>query len=378
MIAHAKNTKKIDSKAISLFILLCLASNGAVSLHAQAESNEQESSQESSLDASPEETQESSQECSQEDSLPELLPLLSRTAIRKAHKKAKQTVMNHERATKALIVLALGQQGFGLYTLIMDITEPRAPKVKAPDNGEPEPGLFEIIGNGLSNLADPSTWPTRCLGLGKAVATIFGHLMISNQIQKLIDKVDHDDTIFWFKDKQTSYNEATADAQSYAEKLNESDITPERAELHKKMLLLALGDTIHQIEKIVGYMHYKTTVLERSHHEAYQEVSSALTREVVTITNEFVTIVNTRLTHRQTDQDYATLVDSFTTKMDSLLDDFARLDPDAQVYRAQDLTTKNRQLAKLGRAILKLPPEMLNKVRSLLVESKADGSRLTA
>lgn len=334
--------RKIYKKALSFSLFLCLASTSITPLFANPEEIAQESL---------------------------ALQELSSESITQEAKKAKKTITNHTRATHALIALGLGQQGFAIYSFLKDISEPAPKKPTEPDN-TPRPGFWKTVGDGLASLADPETWPMRCLAIGKVTMTMLGHVVVNQQIHKLLATVSHDDTVFWFRDTQTSYNEVASDVTTYAEKLAQLDPESEQYALCKQQLTVALQDMVHQLEKIIGYTWYKKTSFARPDNMTYKELGATLSKQMFSQTNDFVATMNQLLTENGDQKEYAKHIATFTEQMDTLMDDFARLDPDTQVHRSRKLIESKKALANIGRSIVQLPPDLLDRVKVVIAENK--------
>lgn len=218
----------------------------------------------------------------------------------------------------------------------------------------------------FASMIDPVGWGKWGLQLGVLLA---GHHVIGGAVQYVIEKIEHDDSILWFKSKQTSYTQVMNDLIMYAEKIEKNDGAQEDQMVLKNLLIQAARDMVSQVEKIVGYMRYKAPLCEGK-----AEMAATLEKHMIDQTNNVVKELNACIAagfrvSAVVGQGSA-LLKEYQELVDTCIDDFARLDPDACFQRDKHIASKDKRLLTRGRQIDCLPQEMQEKIE-LLIEKNA-------
>ncbi|MCX5924985.1 MAG: hypothetical protein NT124_01645 [Candidatus Dependentiae bacterium] len=292
------------------------------------------------------------------------IPYLSAVNSAKAAREVRQTIHDHKMGSRVLNVVGIGQQLYGFYQLKEQYF------AKPSDNISQRPqqqqfasqGWGESLSQGFSNLISPSKWSEWSLSFGKFACVLAGHAVTQMAINKALETVNHEDTIFWFIEKQTSYQQSMQDLITYAQLLEKNEGTQEDKTLHKKAFVHTARDLMHQIEKIVGYIKYKASIIKN-----HASVLGDIAQDTVSKTNRIIGLLNTEI-NRGDVVTCTALLQEFSSVIDTAVDRSAAFDPDADTQRHNQLMAKNREFAKVGRAIVRLPKVAQDKVDTLLQE----------
>lgn len=309
------------------------------------------------------------------------LKLVDPAHIVKAARDARQTVHDHRMMGRALGVVAAGQKFFELYSLINSFSrdsskEKEVDPKAAKDEDAAKGGFFSRVGSGicdgLSCMVSPKSWGNGIVFIGKQVPIATGLIVTDIAIRSLAAKVNHPDSMLWFKNKETSYDQVMIDLVAYAQKIEKNEGSSEDKALTVSLFVQAARDMVAQIEKIVGYMHYRKAQLEDK-----ALVVAEIERHIIRVTNELINELNKKideLTKNSAQGGKATLINDtflieFKAKVDGLFESFVGLDENSHEQRSKNMIIANEHNRKVGRAIMALPAAMRAKVDSLLQEN---------
>lgn len=336
------------------------------------------------------------------------LKLVDPAHIVKAARDARQTVHDHRMMSRALVAVTAGQKFFELYTLMnsfsRDSSKEKEVDPKAAKEDAEKGGFFSRVGSGIGDafncLISPKSWGNGVVFIGKQIPTMTGLIVSDLMVRSLVAKVEHPDSMLWFKNKETSYDQVMSDLVVYAQKIKRNEGSAEDKALTVSLFVQAARDMVAQIEKIVGYMHYRKSQM---HDKAL--LIADIERHIIRTTNELINELNKKIIelnkgnalnkadglNNGNAQDRKVgiigdkigdtlssnkLLREFKAKIDELFNSFAGLDENSHEQRNKNTIAENKKMIagnehnrKVGRAIMALPEAMRAKVDSLLQEN---------
>ena len=249
------------------------------------------------------------------------------------------------------------------------------PEVRKADadaaKAEPKIGFCERQLNDFkgfcSDMVNPVKWGEGIVGMVKRVPWAVTGMVMASTLHKAMEKINHSDTIFWFKDTYTTYPTIMLYTISYITNLEKEYDTPEASNHAKRLAMHAVQDLVQQIEKIVGYMHYRGP-----HFGEHTDIARDIAHRLVNKTDAFVALFNQELTQATIDaQKLKTDAKELYEFIDTAIDDFGRLDTDIFVTEETRVARHLKNCTRLGREMVQLPADLHEKVLELLLESRS-------
>ncbi len=189
-------------------------------------------------------------------------------------------------------------------------------------------GFWRGIANGLygfgQGLISPMAWWNCLQAAGKIGVQIGGQAVMSHLVHSMVKKVSHDDTLSWYKDKQTTFNSVEKELLSDIAKLAQQDIDSREREYRESSFIDLAQSLVYQMEKIVGYIKYKG--LKDS--VTYQQPAEKAVAYLIEATNQFARECNQVLVSVEASSGMLPASESSivldTTKLTQSIEDFYR------------------------------------------------------
>jgi|GEM_PF-5666904 len=265
---------------------------------------------------------------------------LSIPGIIDAHEKIKRVAVNLTRLGNLM------QVTYFVYQIVT--ASPRQKEIKQSI------GFFKSVCAFGKGLVTSAAWLNFFSATGKMGLQMGGQVVLHTLVESSLKKVSHDDTLSWYKDKQTTFNTLEQELLSDVVALGQQDIDNRERAYRKSSFVDLAQSLVYQMEKIAGYIEYKGL----QNRALYQEPAGRAVNYLIEETNLFVYACNQALVSLPASASSAIInttkltkiIEDFYKKSRKTIHDFARLDREDEVHAIALQALRNSKKIEENRA----------------------------